>query len=230
MNRDSGPGRHVFDHNTEWQNKSIADNYDGRRFTSIGGRFYDHMEKRAIAKCLDIAQAIMPVSTVLDLACGTGRISEFLAARGYRLTCGDISNEMLDVAKARLRSAGAGDVIFLNVDIYRVDQSLGHFDCVTAFRLFQHLTTDERARALRAMAQASRRFVLVNVMYTSMYYGALRKVRRALGRYTTRYTSTANEIEAEVAHAGLRVVASVLTQRGFNGNRVLLLEKKINAD
>lgn len=227
MKKDSGPQAHAFDHNTEWQNKSIANNYDGRRFTSVGGRFYDRMEKRAIAKCLDIAQSIMPVSAVLDLACGTGRISEFLAARGYRLTCGDISNEMLDVAKARLHAAGSGDVTFLNVDIYQVNKSIGHFDCVTAFRLFQHLTSKERSRALQAMARASQRFVLVNVMYTSMYYGALRKVRRALGRYTTRYTSSAAEIEAELDHAGLRIVASAFTQRGFNGNRVLLLEKKL---
>lgn len=226
MKRDRVTQEHAFDHNTEWQNKDIANNYDGRRFTSVGGKFYDHMEKRAIARCLDLAQTIMPVSTVLDLACGTGRISEFLAARGYRLTCGDISNEMLDVAKARLKAAGSGDVTFLNVDIYGVDQSIGHFDCVTAFRLFQHLTSDERSRALQAMAQASKRFVLMNVMYTSTYYGALTKVRRAFGRYTTRYTSTATEIEAELAQAGLRLVTSVLTQRGFNGNRVLLLEKK----
>lgn len=227
MRKDSDHKSQVFDHNTEWQNKSIANNYDGRRFTSLGGRFYDHMEKRAIAKCLDIAQEIEPVSTVLDLACGTGRISEFLAKRGYQLTCGDISDEMLEVAKARLAAAGSGDVRFMKVDIYKIDQVIGQFDCVTAFRLFQHLTSEERSRALQAMVQASRRFVLVNVMFTSNYYGVLRKVRLALGRYTTRYTSNAAEIEAELEHAGLRVVTSILTQRGFNGNRVLLLEKKL---
>lgn len=227
MNKNSVPQNNAFDHNTEWQNQRIANNYDGRRFTSLGGRFYDHMEKRAIARCLNVAQTIYPITTVLDLACGTGRISEFLAKRDYRLTCGDISNEMLDVAKVRLDPASSGDVTFLNVDIYNLDQTIGYFDCVSAFRLFQHLTSRERSRALQAMARASRRFVLVNVMYTSTYYGAVRKVRRALGRYTTRYTSNSTEIERELNDAGLRLVASILTQRGFNGNRVLLLEKKL---
>jgi ubiquinone/menaquinone biosynthesis C-methylase UbiE len=214
-----------FDHNTGWKSRAVAEEYDGRRFTSLGGTLYDRMEKRAIAECLDVAGKISPIEVVLDLACGTGRISELLAKRGYRLTCGDISDEMLRVAQRRLTSAGFEEVKFLKADIYKIEQPTTSFDCVTAFRLFQHLTSEQRARALREMARISRRFVLVNVMHTSTYYGAVRKLRQALGRYTTRYTSTQAETDQEVGHAGLRIVKSLFTQPGFNGNRVLLLEK-----
>jgi ubiquinone/menaquinone biosynthesis C-methylase UbiE len=215
-----------FDHNTGWKSRAVAEHYDGRRFTSLGGRIYDKMEKHAIAACLDVAQQLSPITTMLDLACGTGRISEFLAGRGYQLTCGDISDEMLAVAKTRLMSAGAGNVAFLKLDIYKIDLPSAHFDCVSAFRLFQHLTSEQRASALREMARISRRFVLVNVMHTSTYYEAVRTLRRALGRYTTRYTSSQVETDQELSHAGLRLIKSVFTQPGFNGNRVLLLEKK----
>ena len=34
------------------------------------------------------------------------------------------------------------------------------------------------------------------------------------------------EIDRELDHAGLSIVKSILTQPGFNGNRVLLLEKR----
>ena len=214
-----------FDHNTSWKSRSTAEDYDGRRFISLGGRLFDKAEKRAIADCLDAAEQVSPIREMLDLACGTGRISEFLASRGYQLTCGDISDEMLRVAKARLEAAGAVDTIFLNVDIYQVDQPSAHFDCVSAFRLFQHLTSEQRAKALREMARISRRFVLVNVMHTSIYYGLVRKLRRALGRYSTRYTSSQAETDRELGYAGLRLVKSIFTQPGFNGNRVLLLEK-----
>jgi ubiquinone/menaquinone biosynthesis C-methylase UbiE len=226
MNEGTHTEKQVFNHNTGWKSAEVAERYDERRFTSVGGRMYDRMEKRAIAACLDVAQQVAPIEAMLDLACGTGRISEFLAARGYRLTCGDISDQMLDVAKRRLKAAGADRVTFVHADIYQVEQPAASFDCVCAFRLFQHLTSDQRACALREMARISRRFVLVNVMYTSAYYGAIRKLRRRLGRYTTRYTSSQSEIHRELDHSGLRLVKSILTQPGFNGDRVLLLEKK----
>jgi ubiquinone/menaquinone biosynthesis C-methylase UbiE len=225
MGKNTNVPSQAFDHNTGWQSRSVAEQYDERRFTSLGGRIYDRMEKRAITTCLDDAEHIAPIETVLELACGTGRISEFLATRRYRLTCGDISDEMLRMAQARLTSAGAVNVAFSKLDIYDINQANASFDCVTAFRLFQHLTSEQRAKALREMARVSRRFILVNVMYTSAYYGVVRSIRRALGRYTTRYTSSQDETDRELAYAGLRIVKSIFTQPAFNGNRVLLLEK-----
>lgn len=225
MNKDTGSAGRPFDHNTGWKSRSVAEHYDERRFTSLGGRLYDRMEKHVVATCLEAAARIVPVNTVLDLACGTGRMSEFLAARGYKMTCGDVSEEMLGVAKRRLSQAGFTDVTFLQLDIYGTGQADGSHDCVSAFRLFQHLTSEQRAKALREMARVSRRFVLVNVMYTSAYYGLVTRLRRALGRYTTRYTSSQSQIDQELDYAGLKIAKSAFTQPGFNGNRVLLLEK-----
>jgi ubiquinone/menaquinone biosynthesis C-methylase UbiE len=225
MNESKDSGSMPFDHNTGWKTADVAQKYDERRFVSIGGRFYDKMEKKAIASCLDAAEKISPVGAVLDLACGTGRISSLLASRGYQLTCGDISDEMLAVAKQRLSSLNVGPVTFTKADIYGTNQPDEAFDCVTAFRLFQHLTTEQRARALCEMARISRGFVLINVMHTSAYYGKLRKIRRAAKRYTTRYTSSQLETDRELNHAGLVLVKSIFTQPGFNGDRVLLLKK-----
>jgi len=184
------------------------------------------MEKRAISMLLDSAQANGGIHNVLELACGTGRISELLASRGFQLTCGDISEEMLDAAKQRLHGLPNAQVDFTTLDIYNLSQYDSQFDCVCCFRLFQHLTTEERSKALREMAKATKRYVLINVMYTSAYYGLLRKVRKVLGRYITRYTSSDEEITRELEYAGLRKVAQKLSQPGFNGNLILLLEKK----
>jgi ubiquinone/menaquinone biosynthesis C-methylase UbiE len=205
-----------------WQSSKVAEAYDARRFKSLGGRLYDWQEKKAIGNLLKLAEQRERVHEVLEMASGTGRISEVLANRGYTLTCGDVSREMQDVARRRLAN---GNVRFKILDICDIAEPDDAFDCVCAFRLFQHLTSEERARALREMARVSRRFVLVNVMYTSAYYGAVRRLRQALGRYTTRYTSTRDEIEAELRFAGLRLVRAAFTQPGFNGNLVLLAEK-----
>ncbi|MDH7602868.1 MAG: methyltransferase domain-containing protein [Armatimonadota bacterium] len=40
-------------------------------------------------------------TTVLDLACGTGNVSELLAHRGYKVVGVDISPEMIEVAKSK---------------------------------------------------------------------------------------------------------------------------------
>jgi len=217
------PGK--LEHTKGWQSAKVAEAYDARRFKSLGGRLYDQQEKKAIASLLDLAERRGPTRDVLEMASGTGRISEMLAARGYTLSCGDVSREMQEVAERRLANAGYRNVRFEILDIYAIAERDNAFDCVCAFRLFQHLTSEERARALRELARVSRRFVLVNVMYTSTYYGLIRRLRRALGRYTTRYTASRDQIQAELSFAGLALVQQVFTQPGFNGNLVLLAEK-----
>jgi ubiquinone/menaquinone biosynthesis C-methylase UbiE len=215
----------MTDHTKAWQSSKVAEAYDARRFRSLGGRLYDSQEKKAIGRLLTLAARRAPIRQVLEMASGTGRISELLASRGYALTCGDVSREMQEVAERRLAKTARQNVRFKILDIYAIAEPNEAFDCACAFRLFQHLNSDERARALCELARVSRRFVLVNVMYTSAYYGVVRRLRQALGRYTTRYTSSSKEIEAELRAAGLTLVRSVFTQPGFNGNLVLLLEK-----
>ncbi len=214
-----------FNHNEGWKSESVAKEYDARRFSSLAGRVYNEREQQAISELLDLASAQQQVKSVLDLPCGTGRISELLVKRGHEVTCADISNEMLDVARERLSAYSPGASDYAIMDIYNIDRPDNSFDCVTCIRLFQHLTSDERARALTELGRVSRRYVIVNVMYTSFYYGILRALRKALNRYAPRYTSSKGEIQRETAAASLRVVKSIFPQPGYQGNLVLLLEK-----
>lgn len=56
---------------------------------------------------------IMP-KNILEMACGTGSLSYFLGDRGYRLTCFDLSPDMLSKAYEKLRK-------FKNVKILKQD-------------------------------------------------------------------------------------------------------------
>ena len=215
-----------FDHNSGWQSEQVAKKYDERRFTSFFGRAFDRAEKNALATVLSEAESQQPIKTVLDLPCGTGRISEFLLRRGYDLECADISKEMIDVAQSRLAGIGGNDVKYTVMDIYNIDRPDATYDCVSCIRLFQHLDSDERARALKELGRVSKRYLVVNVMYTSLYYGLVRKLRLALGRYAPRFTCSQQQLQTELEFAGLRVVKSIFSQPYFGGNLVLLLEKK----
>jgi len=215
-----------FDHNAGWKSDAVAEQYDKQRFSSLAGRIYNEREKKAISDLLSVAQENNQINTVLDVPCGTGRISEFLLQKGYGVSCGDISNEMITVATKRLAAYQPGVNDFSILDIYNIAKDPDSYDCVTCIRLFQHLMSDERARALRELARVSKRYVIVNVMYNSFYYGILRGLRLALGRYAPRYTANKQELERELKFASLRMVKSIFTQPGYNGNLVLLLEKE----
>ncbi len=79
---------------------------------------------------------------VLDLACGTGKMTVELAARGYDMTGVDISYEMLDLARKRAEENSLeGKILWLLQDMRSfelygtVDAALSCLDCIN------HLTT-----------------------------------------------------------------------------------------
>ena len=53
---------------------------------------------------------------VLDMGCGTGSLTQLLAARGYDMIGVDYSQEMLNVA-CRKREESGYDILYLNQDM-----------------------------------------------------------------------------------------------------------------
>ncbi|MDK2918086.1 MAG: hypothetical protein PWQ37_819 [Candidatus Petromonas sp.] len=65
---------------------------------------------------------------ILELACGTGNITNRLAKKGYNITGLDISSEMLTFAKDKAYNLGV-DVTYINQDMKELEFS-GKVDCV----------------------------------------------------------------------------------------------------
>lgn len=59
----------------------------------------------------------IPVTSVLDLGCGTGSMTFALHSRGYDMTALDISPEMLSCAREKAEEQGIGDVLWLCQDM-----------------------------------------------------------------------------------------------------------------
>ena len=67
-------------------------------------------------RSLEVLADGLPIAgDVLELACGTGQWTRFLAARGYRVTAVDAAPEMLAIARERV--AGLG-VEFIEADLF----------------------------------------------------------------------------------------------------------------
>lgn len=116
--------------------------YEAQRFGGASGRWVNRRE-------LALLRALLPPGgPVLDLACGTGRISRLLRARGETVVGVDASWGM-----AAATRAAAGAPVVLG-DAFRLPFADGRFAAVVALRLTFHYA--DLAALLREMARVVR--------------------------------------------------------------------------
>lgn len=131
--------------------KSLADIYP----SEYSNRWRDRREKACIEECLTF---IPPGSRVLDLPCGTGRLTKMLLMRGYHVTGADVSEAMLGHARdnylkyRQQLGAKAPSVQFEIRDVLSTGFNNNQFQGITCIRLFHHFDDSEtRRRALREL-------------------------------------------------------------------------------
>jgi SAM-dependent methyltransferase len=93
-----------------------------------------------------------PPARVLDLGCGSGWTSEFLARRGYEVVGQDLAPDMIALAKARLGDAGAGKLSFVVCD-HESLPFLDEFDVALFYDALHHAVDPaaSMASAFRAL-------------------------------------------------------------------------------
>ena len=86
---------------------------------------------------------------ILDLACGPGVVSSFLAefAADGHVTGVDLSNELLDVARSYTKKKGIANIEFQQGDVYQLALQESSYDFIYARFLFQHLQDPQKALA-----------------------------------------------------------------------------------
>jgi ubiquinone/menaquinone biosynthesis C-methylase UbiE len=166
-----------WDASTYYRNEAVAGNYDRVRFASFPGQVFNALERAAVRR---IFRRLPKDSIVLDAPCGTGRFAAVLLEMGFRVVGVDISEDMLDVAREKLRGFGsrfqtrALDVTSLPSDGQRYDGAL----CA---RLLMHLTLDEQVAVIRAVARVTDGIVSFNESINTPYHRARRRVKAMLG-------------------------------------------------
>ena len=103
-------------------------------------------------KQLDIilAKHLKPEHTVLDFACGTGRILDYLVTKSKNVSGVDLSDTMLEVSKSRLP-----DIELVKADITRnnVFEKGGRtFNVITAFRFFLNAQDELRKEVYESLS------------------------------------------------------------------------------
>ena len=64
-----------------WRRPAAAQAYEAERFHNVKGYLYRRLEERIIRRAL---RGLPPGNRVLDVACGTGRVTALLRRQGFR--------------------------------------------------------------------------------------------------------------------------------------------------
>jgi len=127
--------------------EDIRDYWSRRSLTfdlAFGHRIPPGPELEAWGDAVTRALGDRPLS-VLELACGTGEVSNVLMSRGHRVTALDFSEAMLSVARAK--HAGRDQVHFILADAENTMEPDGLYDAIVCRHLVWTLTRPEEAFA-----------------------------------------------------------------------------------
>lgn len=181
------------------------------------GKFVGTSKDRREKDCIRRALAGVPAgSLVLDLPCGTGRITTFLLEQGFRVAAADYSEHMVAQAReACAATAGgppggnaAGSVTFSQQDVMATTFRDGEFDAIVCNRLFHHfIEPATRRRALAELARISRGPIVAS-FFCSFALSALKfRLSNALRGVTPvdRVPIPLDAFRQDVEAAGLRI-------------------------
>ena len=212
---------------TRFSQVDVARNYPGA--------FRDHRRDRRERACLLAAIRSIPAgSHVLDLPCGSGRLTRLLLEAGFTVTGADVSPKMVELARQRYSSWRATSSNYASPaefelrDVMNTGYSDGQFDGVICNRLFHHFNEQSTRRAALAELRRICSGVLIVSFFNSFALDALRfrlahMVRRTVpnDRVPIPYRSFASDVEA----AGLRIRHSIAKQWGISPMWYLVMER-----
>jgi SAM-dependent methyltransferase len=207
-----------------WCQPDVAEAYDAGRFDNVKGRVYRWREERAIEKAL---RGVPAGSTVLDAACGTGRITALLQRNGFAASGCDISVAMMSVARRRLRSLGH-EVSLVESSVEWLPYPDESFHAATCIGLLMHLDADARVNALRELARVTRGPLVVQYGYVDAFQ---RLSTRVTGRQPglSRFPVSAAEMNSDLKSSGLTERARLWILRGFSSSVIVRLAKAQSA-
>ncbi|MBI4600245.1 class I SAM-dependent methyltransferase [Candidatus Uhrbacteria bacterium] len=213
-----------------YKNQKVAESYDSQRFESFIGRYANSLEIKEIRRLIAIAGRSEPLNLILDLPCGTGRITEFLLNAGIKVVGVDIAEEMLEQARNKLgKYLKNGQLVLELGDARSLKYEDNCFDCVTSVRFFHHFDYQDKLDILKELSRITKRHIILNFAYTSPLYAVLNGtknlIKRIKGEPIQKKFSAEQEIQSLIKNCGLREKKRRFTFPLLSANVVLLLEK-----
>ena len=206
-----------------YQSDKVVADYDAKRFKGGVGGPKSERKWQMIRRATDGLEGIR---TVLDVPCGTGRFTERILRHGWTLINGDISQPMLQAARAYAAGHAnfAGSARMNGEHLPFADKSL---DLVICIRFLMHVPREVRIRIYREFARVTRRHVVIDVRHKYCINLWWKKFRKALGMKVKlpEHRYSMNELEQDLKEGNLRPLRRVFNWRPFSEKLVLLCER-----
>jgi len=189
-----------------------AGEYDRVRFAGVAGRWGHGRQVEILRSFADTWAG----KNVLEIGCGTGRITAELVRWGANVVATDISQEMLDVARGRFDGRDPSRIPHFRVmSVFDIDVSLQEYDFVIMINVMGRLSNAHQAiREIASRMSARGRLIFTFPCLTSVLLPVAIVVNlrgRSVTRDVTSRWYTPGKIEDYCRSAGLEIV-------GFRGN------------
>ena len=159
-------------------------------------------------RLVDWAFGLIPKShRVLDVPCGGGRVTLYLARKGYWMSCADYSEAMLQITRELVAENKLGCTVEKQ-DVERLTYADRAFDTVFNFRLFHHFPNAEvRQRVVSELCRVAGKYVVLSYLSAASVTGVKRRVQAALGgQKSSKHTTSLSEVKGYFEKAGFRLV------------------------
>ena len=222
---------HAFSHGRtvdRFDSQEIASNYPAE----YGQSFRERRERSCIRKALE---HVAPNSSILDLPCGTGRLTRILVEAGLEVTGADSSGHMVELARSNWQKLQTHDsrfnsknVTFDVRDVMETGNADGRFDTVICNRLFHHFNESEtRIQALEELQRICKGPVILSFFDSFALDSLKRRLSDAVrGKVQTdRIPIPMRRFADEIHQAGLEVVDTLSILRCLSPMRYVVLRR-----
>ncbi len=212
----------THDSKSYYQSYGAAKEYDKTRFKTVRGRIFKVLRTRVMNRLLD---EFSLKGRTLDIACGTGLISEWLLKNECKVVSGDFSFEMLSVLKEKF-SGTNGSLNIVRTDALYLPFQDESFDLVTCFRFINLIPPASRMKVQKEVARVSRKYALLSYAADSRYQRSRRCLKGFLG-YSSNggFPATKEALSNELRIAGLKIVRTKMLLSLFTEELIILAKK-----
>lgn len=193
-----------------------------------GNKSRSHRDRANIDRAMSYFK---PGDHVLDLPCGSGRLTAMLLDRGLQITAADASPNMVDRAQAFIQEKlpeAAANSDFRVADILDTGFENKQFDGVICYRLFHHLHEPSlRTRSLRELARVSKGEIVVSIHTSNALSHILARLKVLLVKrkfWMARSFPPLAVFEQEIAASGLQVVEKLARRKWISPLWIYILK------